>query len=278
MSNTRKAIRQESAFRFDGRALVSTATGGTTSTVIDTARLQDSGSTSTNEYVGGWVLPTSGNGAGVTKPITTYAPSTGTITQGGTVWAGVIANGDEYELHELLDPRDWNNCIDRGLRRCTKLRKDALTLVASQLQYALSSQTTLESPKHVERITLRHGATANQYTWEELSPASWWIEDDDDVLTLVLRSAITPQADLAMYIEYVGAYDALATDATTTTCPLDWACAAAIMVAWERFGKQVDERSVPTLQSRTDATKTFWEQCSIWAPKMNRVVAFQDGF
>lgn len=178
----------------------------------------------------------------------------------------------------LLDPRDWNDCITRGLRRCTKLRLDQLTLVSQQLQYALTSQTTLESPKHITRVLLRRGDTANRYTWEELAPASWWPQDDDDALTLNLRSALEPQSNLAMFIEYIGAYDALATDAATTTCPLDWAAAAAIMVAWERFGKQVDERSVPTLQSRTDSTKTFWEQVAIWAPKLNKVIAFQDGF
>ncbi len=276
MSNTRKAIRQEAAARFDGRYFTLAATGGTTSTVIDTTR-QDSGG-STSEFVGGWLLPTSGNGAGLTKAIASWAPTTGTWTQAGTVWPGVIAAADEVELHMLLDPRDWNVCIDRGLRRCTKLRLDQLTLVSQQLQYALTSQTTLESPKHVTRVLLRRGATANQYTWEELAPPRWWVQDDDDALTLNLRSAIEPQSNLAMFIEYIGAYDALATDATTTTCPLDWAVAAAMMVAFERFGKQVDERSVPTLQSRTDVTKLFWEQCSIWAPKMNRVISLADGF
>ncbi len=276
MSNTRKAIRQEAAARFDGRYFTLTATGGTTSTVIDTTR-QDSGG-STSEYVGGWLLPTSGNGAGLTKAIASWAPTTGTWTQAGTVWPGVIAAADEVELHMLLDPRDWNACIDRGLRRCTKLRLDQLTLVSQQLQYTLASQTTLESPKHIQRILLRRGATANQYTWEELQGPRWWVQDDDDALTLNLRSAIEPQSNLAMFIEYIGAYDALATDATTTTCPLDWAVQAAIMVAWERFGKQVDERSVPSLQSRTDSTKLFWEETAIWAPQSNKVVGFKDGW
>lgn len=276
MSNTRKAIRQEAAARFDGRYLTLVATGGTTTTVVDTTR-QDSGG-STSEYVGGWLLPTSGNGAGVTKPIASWAPTTGTWTQAGTAWAGVIAAADEVELHMLLDPRDWNDCINRGLRRCTLLRRDALTLVSQQLQYALTSQTTLESPKHVVRILMRDGATSAQYTYRELEPSRWWVDDDDDVLTLNLRSAIEPQSNLAMYIEYIGAYSAISTDAATTTCPLDWAVSAAIMVAWERFGKQIDERSVPSLQSRLETSKAFMEQCAIWAPKLARAVTFNDGF
>lgn len=276
MSNTRKAIRQEAAARFDGRYFTLTATGGSTSTVVDTTR-QDSGG-STSEYVGGWLLPTSGNGAGLTKAIASWAPTTGTWTQAGTVWPGVIAAADEVELHMLLDPRDWNDIINRGLRRCTKVRLDQLTLVSQQLQYALTSQTTLESPKHVQRILMRDGDTSNRYTWRELEPSRYWISDDDDALTLNLRSAIEPQSNLAMWIEYVGAYDSLSTDATTTTCPLDWAVSAAIMVAWERFGKQIDERSVPSLQSKVDASKAFLEQCAIWSPKLNRTIAFQDGF
>lgn len=274
---TRKQVRQEAAARFDGRFLVSTATGGTTSTVVDTARLQNSGG-STSKYVGGWVLPTSGNGAGVTKPISAYAPTTGTITNGGTVWGGVIAAADEYELHMLLDPRDWNDVINRGLRKCVKLRLDQLTLVSLQLQYTLSSLTTLDSPKHVTRVLMRDGDTANRYTWRELEPSRWWISDDDDSLVLNLRSAIEPQSNLAMFIEYVGAYDAISTDAATTTCPLDYAVAAAIVAAWERFGKQIDERSVPSLQSRTDASKALLEQHLIWAPKIHRAVTFNDGF
>lgn len=277
MSSTRAAIRQEAASRFDGRFIYSAATGGSTSTVIDTARLQDSGG-STSEYVGGWVLPTSGNAIGVTKPISAFAPTTGTITQGGTVWSGAVASTDTYELHMLLDPRDWNTCIDRGLRRCTKLRRDQLTLTSLQLQYALTSQTTLESPKHVTRILMRDGDTSNRYTWRELEEPKWFISDDDDSLVLNLRSAIEPQSNLAMFVEYLGSYDALATDDATTTCPLDYAVAAAILVAWERFGHQVDERSVPTLQTRVEATRGFWEQQSIWGPKLTRVIKFQDGF
>lgn len=95
-----------------------TATSGSTTTIVDTARLQSTQYNS-QQWVGGWArIGKDAGGAGAApegeiSPITTNAPGTGTITFNPAVSAAVAAN-DEYQLW-YKRPQDVLDLIDRCL-------------------------------------------------------------------------------------------------------------------------------------------------------------------
>ena len=165
---TRVAIRQAAAFRADGNYLASTASGGNTTTLVDAPRLRRD-SYSPDFYEGFWIYFTGGDllADNNTRQVEDagYAPSTGTLTQDGAAWSASCDSGDTYELHQLMDPRDWNLCIDEALLSATKYRDEAITIVTSQKQYSLSSVASyLERKEEIVDVYLRYGATADQYT------------------------------------------------------------------------------------------------------------------
>lgn len=95
-----------------------TATGGSTTTIIDTTKLQST-QFNTREWVGGWGrISKDAGGAGAApegsiSPITTYAPSTGTITLNPAITA--VAASDEYELWRV-NPSTVLDLLDQILK------------------------------------------------------------------------------------------------------------------------------------------------------------------
>ncbi len=104
--------------RETGLGTYGTATGGGTTTIVDTGSLQ---STQFNdrEHVGGWGrIGKDAGGAQAApedeqSPITIYAPSTGTITVNPAVTA--VASGDEYQLWHGIDPTFVKDILDQIL-------------------------------------------------------------------------------------------------------------------------------------------------------------------
>lgn len=100
-STTEKDI-IDRALRITSLGETGIATAGSTSTIVDTARLQSTQFSATR-HVGGWgriSKDAAGSAAAPERefsPITTYAPSSGTITVNPVLSAGV-AVGDEYQL------------------------------------------------------------------------------------------------------------------------------------------------------------------------------------
>jgi hypothetical protein len=98
-----------------GLGEVGTATGGGTTTIVDTGRLKSTQRT-TNDIVGGWAriaLNANSVGAapeGQVRAITTYAPSTGTVTV--DAFSSGVAVSDLYELWYLLNPLDVIQMLD----------------------------------------------------------------------------------------------------------------------------------------------------------------------
>lgn len=102
--------------RESGLGQSGTATGGSTTTLVDTNRLQ---STQFNDryWVGGWVRLTSGTDISVWRTITTYAPSTGTITFNPAMGTGP-SNGVTYELWRTpFDPSIYLDALDNLLTK-----------------------------------------------------------------------------------------------------------------------------------------------------------------
>ena len=131
-TTTLKAIRQEVAARL-GSYASGTATGGTTSTVVinnDAEFIGDTNTPSPDLYEASWVLPTSGNNAGVVRRVKDdgFAPNTGTLTV-VPVWSNAMANTNTFEVHGTLHPDRIKEAINRALRKMHFLHTFALTLV-----------------------------------------------------------------------------------------------------------------------------------------------------
>ena len=94
------------------------ATSGSTSTIVDTTRYQST-QYSDKDWEGGWArISKDAGGAAAApeaeiRPITTYAPTTGTFTV-NPVFSAAVAAGDEFELWRV-DPRLVLDIIDRCL-------------------------------------------------------------------------------------------------------------------------------------------------------------------
>lgn len=113
-SITREELLQR-VLRETGIGQYGTATGGSTTTIVDTTKLKSTQFNS-QKWVGGWarIVYDAGGAAaapeGEISPITTYAPSTGTITVNPAFTAAPAAS-DRYELW-LIHPQDVLDMID----------------------------------------------------------------------------------------------------------------------------------------------------------------------
>ena len=106
--------------RDTGLGVYGTATGGSTSSIIDTNRLLSS-QYNTDQYEGGWFRiskDASGPNAapeGSIRAIDNYDPGTGTITTQETLSA--VAADDEYEIWRYPHPQDVLDTLDTTLQQ-----------------------------------------------------------------------------------------------------------------------------------------------------------------
>lgn len=111
--------------RESGLAQIGTATGGSTTTIVDTTRLKSS-QYSDDSWTGGYArISYDAGGAaaapeGELSPITTYAASTGTVTFNPAMTAAP-ASGDIYQLFRQPHPQDVLDHLDTILTQETWL-------------------------------------------------------------------------------------------------------------------------------------------------------------
>ena len=115
MSVTRRALRHRVARRL-GPFLTGTAEGGTSVTLVDAARLQDS-TASADLWADCWMHVFGGPNAGETRRVAAYDPAEGSITVSRAFPHDVDA-ASSYELSRLLGPDVVNAAIDATLTRC----------------------------------------------------------------------------------------------------------------------------------------------------------------
>ena len=93
-----------------GKMTTGTATGGSTSTTVDTSLFGGD-----DEYIGSYIHFTSGNKIGTTHGISDYTSSSQTLTH-KTTTSGAVANLDTYELWENgFDPDVIDEFIDQAV-------------------------------------------------------------------------------------------------------------------------------------------------------------------
>jgi hypothetical protein len=269
MAVTRTQIRQEAAARLG--ALVypypSTAASGSASTAV-VSELIDSVD-SQYAHIGSWAYFLNGTNAGSVRRVQSYAPDTGTLTFNRALAASIAAS-DTFELHEWFDPRIWHDCLSRALRNTMRERREALAIVDNQTEYPLSSFTWITKKSQIHRLILRHGATAGQYRYAEVPRWRWHIEADDDAFTLVLTQAFTGTASLALYFDAIGPYDDLSTDASSTTCDLDYIVFGALKQAYDVYGKLIEDGAKkPVLIDRDEVLRKHQQLTREFGPKLN---------
>ncbi|MFN8525117.1 MAG: hypothetical protein U0821_18630 [Chloroflexota bacterium] len=275
MASSRATIRQEAAKAWGRSVVVSTATTGSTSSLVDNYRLLDSNE-SPNQYEGCWVMPYSGTVANVGRisRVGSYSPTSGTLSLSPS-YPSAIANGDGYELHNLLSPDDWNFAINWGLRKCVANRVYSITPVAEQLQYTLPSW--VEREDDVTDLWVETGASQRKRR-EKVPPYVWKVQEEADTLALWLDHAYAPDVvnNLALIVEGIGHYDDLSTDSATTTCPLDWAVWATISEAAQLFAEEIAASQHTAAQRDVaKAIERFQELSRAYRPTYARSVSLR---
>jgi hypothetical protein len=272
MSSTRTAIRQEAAARLGALQYPypSTAASGTTTTAIISDAIDSVNSE--YDYTGCWAYFLDGGNDGLVRRVQSYAPGSGQITFNRALSEAVAAS-DTFELHSWFDPRIWNTCINRALRNMPRLRKEEITVVTNQTEYSLFAHTWLTRPSQITRLIIREGDTSGEYRYHEVPSSMWVPVIDDDALSLILTQPMTLSDTQALFIEAVGPYSELDSDAATTTADLDWAAFGALRQAYDVYGKIIDEGGKRTVLIDADAVMRKFQQLTReFAPRFNSVL------
>ena len=131
MATSRAVLRQDAAKLLGLLLWSGTASGGSTTTLIDTGDggLRDTG-LSTFLFSGAYVLATSGGDSGAWRqvPRTGFTPSSGTVTFGEAMTTG-FSNGVTYDIYLGLDPDQWNVVVNDALARLRYEYMNCLTLI-----------------------------------------------------------------------------------------------------------------------------------------------------
>lgn len=200
-----------------------------TSTTITDADLIDSGESLT-AYDRAWLRVSDTTRRIVNKG---YVPTTGTVTIGRAFGTTPVV-GDEYELHTMISPTELDECVNRALTSLYYEREQAITVVADQTEYDLSSYDWIVGREQILDVYVRTGATVNQYKYKPLS--RWRFSRKPAAST---APGAMPDTGLYLQIEALGdtassiiivgmcPYDKLTSDSSVTTAPYDWAMAAA---------------------------------------------------
>ncbi len=275
MANTRLAIRQQAAQRLGGLTLGAATSSATApvASVTDESTLLDSGD-STYTFIGEYFCWDTGLNAGAERRIASYIPSTGIVGCGSNFTAN-IAQGDTYEINAHLSAAEWNRCISGALRRVTRRREEAITIVDDQNQYVLSTLTDLNRDRQVLDVYTQRGP-AGQKSRLILHPkTSYEIWTDDDVLTLNLFNSLKANAtdNLTLNIAYLAPYPDLTTDASTTTCDFDLIVTATLLQAMEWFPQRLEEPAKKVLMMGiSDLKRTFLDQVIKVSPDRAKMI------
>lgn len=111
-SITRPALRRRIAAAMQDDIVHSTATGGTTTTLVDTGKLDLFSDDSLN---GAWVYIHTGTELGTERAITDFTGSTGTITV-TEAWSAGPDSTSQYEVHRRFTVEQYDAAIDQAIR------------------------------------------------------------------------------------------------------------------------------------------------------------------
>ena len=271
MSVSLKTLRQDIGQDL-GACIVGTVDSGTTTSITD-AELLDADE-SESKFVRNWLTVHIAAGSETRRVRVTdgYAPDTGTLAWGRAM-SGTPAAGEQYEIHTLMHPDDLDRLINEGLKRCFYIDEEEITVVSGQREYDLSAITWLTRKKQIIKVLWVQGTDANE---QRHLPMWFWIEEDAGALTLHVQP-YTPATGQTMLLIGTRAYSTLATDASTTDCPEDWARAAAILEVYQWLIRNGPAQDVERYRvARDEAADVFSGKCRRYAPRPTFVVRHPD--
>ena len=201
MSYTLLQLRQELA-RSTGGLIQGTATGGSTTTLIDT-NLLDSGEFADDHLNGGdlYITDTTDDLApkGEARYITDFVQSTGTASVGRAFTAAPGA-GDTYDVYLKYTKEDLDTALMLAISDWRMVT--SLTLSANTAEYSLSA-TALHRAEQVVSVWLRE-ATDTQSAYEQIS--DWRVWDNAGTLTLEFGTVNYDSGTIARVV-YEARYD-----------------------------------------------------------------------
>lgn len=203
MSWTLRTLRQEFARSLDS-LLTGTATGGSTSTLVDSSIA----ATYTDDMFnsGQLYIATTTDGLapqGQLRYISDYTGSSGTFTT-GAVFTAAVGAGDSYDCY-LRTTKDE---LDHALMRAVEDQRlyTSLSVNSSTAEYTLTA-TGLHDVSQIKGISYRYTSDTDvMYT--PIAPDRYRLWNNGGVLSLELDGAVLDN-NLTLRIEYVAQYDPL---------------------------------------------------------------------
>ena len=250
MTSTRLAIRKQMLDEDWHEGLYGTATAGAVGTLTDTTLLQVGGNATSQQAGNHLYRPAAATASDVYRRVNSdgYAPSTGVLTHGGPDWAVAPLASSDTGYYELWpwDPRLVNSAIDRALTtRCFSMQRDSVT-TNGQSRYDVTASPfslTITSPQaQIVEVMQVWGTDPNAEVHEWANAGkTWWPELDDG--TLYVRFDPAPTGTLQ--IGWKKPYSALANDAASTACPIDYVAWAAYYELFIALEKRAIRRGEP---------------------------------
>lgn len=144
-----------------------TATGGSTTTLLDATRRKEK-----NDYwAGAWCKVYAGTGLGQERPLSASTQATGTLTHAATAWTAPDATS-LYELHRIFSAAEYDEFLKESQRWHTRNRRlvswtldTSLTWVTDQWDYTIPA--TIVGIQQVELSTETGAPDSDEYEFIE---------------------------------------------------------------------------------------------------------------
>lgn len=169
-------FRHQTARMLDDNVL-GTATGGSTTTLVDAVRRKENDSF----WVNAWCKCYSGTGSGQERVLSANTQSTGTLTHASTNWTTPDTT-TLYELHQLMSALDYDEYVKDSLRHLSRGRKlwqylydsTSLTWVTDQFDYTVPTGYFALLHIEIQNVT----GTPGTDDYDHIPDDSWHIRED----------------------------------------------------------------------------------------------------
>lgn len=237
MTTTRRDLRQRiGGVGYCGDMFTSTATGGSTSTLIDTTHTEPDDVFNYAEIV---ILD--GTAAGDYRTVSSWVNSTSIYTPDRNFTSTGPAAADTYELHRVFSATQKNAAISQAIldakwHWARRNEDESITMVSGTYTYSLAAVTpAIDRYKGIDRLLYNTGATLTGYPYEEIDKDFWRVRDDNGTLTLQFLIDV-PNPGRVLRLEY-RIRPSVLTDDTTALDPdieefSEWICARATALLW----------------------------------------------
>ena len=218
---------------------------------------------------------------GETRRMTTYVPTTGTITVGR---AFSVTPADQYEIHRMFSPDEIDEIIGRALNTCVYEREEVIDLVDDQTEYDLSSYTWIIHPSMITGVFLRSDDGDSHYRYSDMP---WWriarVSAAETTLPalpptgLYLRVKALWGDDDKIVIRGATGYKAPTNDTQGTSCPWDWALAAVEMQVYKILTRDSPAEDAKRYRLALQEAGLRWQYAyRLYAPRPQHRVLLPD--